>query len=98
MKKYYLQIYRHTLSLNEDDTWVDVNTLEIHPDIMIRLAEWGIVELRRGHIPARQVGRVRKLMRLRRSLGVNLPGAAVILDLLERVEILQEEIERLKRR
>jgi len=98
VKKYYLQIYRHTLSLNDDDTWVDVRTLEIHPDVAYKLAELGIIEISSGHIPAAQVQRIRKLMRLRRGLGVNVPGAAIILDLLDKIELLQEEIERLKRR
>lgn len=98
MKKYYLQIYRHTLSPAEDDSLVDVQSLGIHPGIARHLAELGIVELHRGHIPARQAARVRKLLRLRRGLGVNLPGAAVILDLLERIEHLEDELERLRRR
>ncbi len=37
-------------------------------------------------------------MRLRRTLGVNLPGAAIILDLLERIEMLQDEVNKLKGR
>ncbi len=98
MKKYYLQMYRHTLSLGDEDSWVHVNSLEIHPDMAEKLAELGIVELHDDQIPTRQIGRVRKLMRLRRNLGVNLPGAAIILDLLERVEMLQDEIETLRRR
>jgi len=98
VKKYYLQIYRHTLPLGEEDGWIDVNTLEIHPELAERLSELGIIEVRQGYIRARQVRRVQKLMRLRRSLGVNLPGAAIILDLLERLETLEDEIEKLKRR
>ncbi|TLN27708.1 hypothetical protein FDZ74_01195, partial [bacterium] len=80
MQKYYLQIYRHSLFPGEEETWVDIKTLEIHPEVAGRLAELGIVEIRRGQVPALQVSRVRKLMRLRRNLGVNLVGAAIILD------------------
>lgn len=98
MKRYYLQIYRHSLSIDDRDVWIDINTLEVHPDLTEQLANLGIVEIRNGHINARQVARIQKLMRLRRNLGVNLPGAAIILDLLERIEEMQEEIERLKRR
>ncbi|MFZ5639309.1 MAG: chaperone modulator CbpM [Bacillota bacterium] len=97
MEKFYLQIYRHTLSPGEEETWVDIKTLEIHPEVAGRLAELGIVEISRGQVPARQVSRLRKLMRLRRNLGVNLAGAAIILDLLERVELLEDEVERLKK-
>ena len=98
MKKLYLQLYRHTLSVGDGDPWVHVSNLEVHPDIAEALAELGIVEIRRGYIPASHVGRMQKVLRLRRNLGVNLAGATIILDLLERIEVLQEEIERLKRR
>ncbi len=98
MRKFYLQVYRHTLGGGEEEAWVDAGSLGIHPETILRLADLGIVEVRLGQIPASQARRVQKLMRLRRSLGVNLPGAAIILDLLDRVERLQDEIERLKRR
>lgn len=98
MKKYYLQVYRHTLSTGEDETWININKLELHPDILQQIAELGIVDLRNGLIPARQIKRIQKLMRLRRDLGINFPGVAVILDLLERVEALEDELDRLKRR
>jgi len=98
MRKYYIQIYRHTLPYNDDDTWVDINSLEIHPEIVVQMADLGIVELCQGHIPARHVIKLQKLMRIRRNLGVNLPGSAIILDLLEKVEELQAEIIRLRRR
>lgn len=98
MDKFYIRIFRHTLSVDEEDTWIDIAELDIHPEIMYKLAELGIVEVRRGQIPACQVMRAHKILRLRRDLGVNLPGAAIILDLLEQVEELRDEIERLKRR
>jgi len=37
-------------------------------------------------------------MRLRRDLGVNLAGVAVILEMRERIENLQRELELLRRR
>jgi MerR family transcriptional regulator/heat shock protein HspR len=97
-KKYYIQIYRHTLPIAGESEWVDLNSLEIHPDFARMLEEWGIVEIRGSHVHVRQVARLQKLLRLRRKLGVNLPGAAIIVDLLERIETLQDEIDRLKRR
>jgi hypothetical protein len=36
--------------------------------------------------------------RLRRDLGANLPGIAVILDLLDRLSALQHEVEQWRRR
>lgn len=98
MKKFYLQIYRHTPSVDGEDNWVDAVSLGIHPDMAQLLADLGIVESRLGYVPANQVRRVQKFLRLRRSLGVNLPGAVIIIDLLERIEKMQDEIDRLKRR
>lgn len=98
MKKYFIQIYSHTPSVDDDDNWVDVTSLGIHPDIAGYLGELGLVDFYRGHVPARQVRRLQKLQRLRNNLGVNLPGAAIIMDLLDKMEELQEELERLKRR
>jgi len=98
LNKFYMEIYRHSLPENEEDVWVNINSLDVHPDMIHALADLGIVEVRRGYMPARHVYRVGKLLRLRSGLGINLPGAAVILELLERVEMLEEEIARLKRR
>jgi MerR family transcriptional regulator/heat shock protein HspR len=98
VKKLYLQVFRHTLSRENEEAWVNIESLGVHPEIVVRLAELGIVEVYRGHMPAHHVRRLQKAMRLRSSLGVNLPGTAVILDLLDRMEMLQDEIERLKRR
>jgi chaperone modulatory protein CbpM len=73
---------------------------EIHPDVVLRYVEVGLLE------PKQSPGgtaftygamlRVRTILRLRRELGVNLNGAAVILDLTERVRRLQREIDDLR--
>lgn len=97
MNKYYLQIYHHTLGTGREE-WVHLSELDLHPDLVYRLAELGVVEIRQDLIPARQVVRLQKMLRLRGSMGVNLPGAAIILELLERIENLQDEIDRLKKR
>lgn len=97
MTKFYLRFYCHTPSAEEDD-WVDVADLGVHPDLAQRLGELGIIDYRRGFVPVRQAARLRRVMRLRRNLGVNLPGAAIIVDLLERIEELQDELGRLKGR
>lgn len=96
MGRYYLQIYHHDLSTNNDDTWVDLSSLEIHPEMAGILAEFGILEIKNGRIKVKQAARLSKLQRLRGNLGVNLSGAAIILDLLERIEAMQEEIDRLR--
>ncbi len=71
--------------------------LEFHPEMIRTLSELGIIEISDDCITPEQLKRIYKLLRLKNCLGVNLPGAAIILDLLDRIEELQEEIERLKR-
>ncbi len=97
VKKYYLQVYHHSLSIGPEGEWLDLKSLQIHPEIAERLAELGIVEIRENQIQACQASRVQKLMRLRYSLDVNLHAAAIIMDLMERIELLQDEIEHLTR-
>lgn len=97
MQQFYLQLYRHTLSANDEDAWVELSSLGLHPDMMQQLVEFGVVEVRQGRMPVQHARRLQRLVRLRQNLGVNLPGAAVILDLLERIEHLEDEIEKLKR-
>jgi DNA-binding transcriptional MerR regulator len=42
--------------------------------------------------------RVAKLVRLQRDLGVNLEGAAVIIELLDRIDMLEHRLRHLERR
>lgn len=95
MTKFYLRLYCHTPSADEE-AWVDVTVLGVHPDLAQRLAELGIIDYHRGCVPVHQAARLRRVLRLREYLGVNLPGAAIIVDLLERIEELQDELRQLK--
>lgn len=88
-----MRIYYHSW----EDDWIAVERLEIHPEMLELLQQAGIIEIKGGHIGRDHLKRVYKLMRLRNCLGVNLPGAAVILDLLDQIDELQNEVERLKR-
>ena len=98
MTKFEVQVYYHTPAGTEDETLVEVESLGLHPDTAQQLADLGIIEMHQEHIPSSQVSRLQKLLRLRTNLGVNLPGAVIIFNLLEQVERLQEEVEQLKRR
>ena len=71
--------------------------LDLHPELLRMLEELGIVEIREETIRPRQLQRVYRMLRLRQTMGVNLPGAAIILDLLERIEALQADVDRLKK-
>ena len=56
---------------------------------LLRLVRLGVIEPRgagEGAFLAEEVRRLKRMMRLHRDLGVNFTGAAIIVDLLERLE------------
>ncbi len=75
----------------------------VHPAHIEYFVEYGLLE------PTARIGtqwffdtaclaRLRMIERLRGDLGANLPGIAVILDLLDRLTTLQREVEQWRRR
>lgn len=75
----------------------------VHPALIQHFVEYGLIE------PTARAGtqllfdpacitRLRLIERLRRDLGANLAGIAVILDLLDRLHTLQYEVEQWRRR
>jgi len=71
--------------------------------LVARLAEQGLIEtqtsetgelLLRGNV----ILRLRRMQRLRRDLGVNFAGAAIILDLVERIQQINSELVEMHRR
>ena len=76
---------------------VCIGTLELHPVQIERFQALGMIELEGDRISMEDLRRIRKALRLRRSLGVNLRGAAVILELLERIESLEDELRTLQK-
>jgi len=81
--------------LNQD--WVVIDELPYQKLIIERLAALGVIEIKDKMIPVDQIERVAKILRLRQSLGVNLSGAIIICDLLDRLDEMDKEIERQKR-
>ena len=75
-----------------------LSNLEFNPDLLKTLAEMGIVSLNQEYISSDELRRLKRLLRLKGLLGVNLTGAAIILDLLDRIEELEAEVQSLKRR
>lgn len=73
----------------------------LHPDLVKRFMALGLIEpdtqrpepLFRGEA----VLRIERIVRLRRDMGVNLASAGIILDLLDQIEELKKELERLRR-
>ena len=74
-------------------------TVGTRRSLVVRLAQQGLIETVAGEseaneprVPRRVVIQLRRMQRLRRDLGVNFAGAAVILDLVGRIEQLNREL------
>ncbi len=70
--------------------------------LVLRLAQHGLIDTVAGNsdeplVPRRVVVQLRRMQRLRRDLGVNFAGAAVILDLVGRIEQLNRELTEIQR-
>ncbi len=89
-----IRIHCHS-DLNESLTTIN---LEIHPDLLDLYRDLGIIEIEKGSINYEDLRRLQKMIRLRENLGVNTIGASIIVDLLDKIEILQDEIDSLRRR
>ena len=64
-----------------------------------RLVQLGVVEPEReapDRFSSATAVRLRRMLRLHADLGVNFPGAAIIVDLMERLERLDAELSRLR--
>ena len=73
----------------------------IHPAQLRQLVDFGLIQaLRRQDavllFDASTVPRIRMIHRLRRDLGINLEGVAVVLELLDKLRALQRENELLR--
>ncbi len=74
-------------------------SLQYHPDILSVYAELGIIELdEKNSINREDLRRLEKILRLKRNCGANTVGAAIIVDLLEKIEIMQDEIDILRKK
>lgn len=71
--------------------------------LVSRLARQGLIEAVESEtdeplLPRRVIMRIRRMQRLRRDLGVNFTGAAIILDLVGRIEQLNLELSAARKR
>ncbi len=85
------------IDYSEMDERVSIYRLDLHPDLIETFAELGIVQIKDGYINLAELRRIYKILRLRRGLGVNMMGASVIVELMERLEEMDEEIKRLRK-
>lgn len=82
---------------------VVASTVGAKRTLVARLAKQGLIETVDSGtdeplLPRRAVVQLRRMQRLRRDLGVNFAGAAVILDLVGRIEQLNRELAEMHRR
>src|ERR1700704_6055790 len=82
---------------------VVAETVGARRSLVIRLARQGLLETLESTadeplLPRRAVVQLRRMQRLRRDLGVNFSGAAIILDLVGRIERLNVELLEMHRR
>ena len=73
-----------------------------HPQTLRTYERMGLIEPRRSDNNVRlysdkDIELLRQIQRLTQDMGVNLAGVEIVLKLLERIENLQEELERLRR-
>lgn len=77
-------------------------TVGARRSLVVRLAKAGLIETVDNEtdeplLPRRAVVQLRRMQRLRRDLGVNFTGAAIILDLVGRIEELNRELSEMHR-
>jgi chaperone modulatory protein CbpM len=82
---------------------VVAETVGAKRSLIVRLAQQGLIEtLESGAdeplLPRRAVVQLRRMQRLRRDLRVNFTGAAIILDLVGRIEELNRKLAESRRR
>ncbi|HXZ44972.1 MAG TPA: chaperone modulator CbpM [archaeon] len=70
----------------------------LHPAALEPYIRVGVVscDASSGRFPMTTATRLRKAIRLRRDLGVNLAAVGIVLDLLDRLEVMGLEVERLR--
>lgn len=83
----------------EEPLTLDVvaETVGAKRSLVVRLVQQGLIETvdrdaDEPLVPRRVVVQLRRMQRLRRDLGVNFAGAAIILDLVGRIEQLNREL------
>ena len=83
---------RATLSLHDVAT-----RCGLHPELVERFVALGIIEPvddQDDHFTPDATLRIQRLLRLRRDLGINYNAAALILELLERIDDLEARLQR----
>ncbi|MFE8070202.1 chaperone modulator CbpM [Marinobacteraceae bacterium S3BR75-40.1] len=76
---------------------------DVHAEYVIELVEYGVLHPR-GHEPrswefaGRDLMRIKKALRLRRDLDINLPGLALSMELLDEIDELRRALRHMEQR
>lgn len=92
MEEYLLNICREDGDEMECEM-ILLSELPYQRQMIRRLSVLGVIDVKDDRLPANQVGRVAKILRLRNTFDLNLSGAAIICNLLNRVEELEKQVE-----
>jgi hypothetical protein len=87
---------QHPLSLEEVAARCD-----LHPLLVERLVALGLIDPVEGEsnqFPPEATMRLQRALRLRRDLGLSYNGAALVLELLDRIEMLERRLDQYERR
>lgn len=99
MKEYRVELFcfQGEVYDKNETNWVPLEQLNFSHEFLKKLQEIGIIETRGEYVRSEHIPRIFKVLRLRKTLGINFTGAAVIMELLDKIDDLQEEIETLKK-
>jgi len=81
---------------------VVAETVGARRSLVARLARQGLLETTESEtdeprLPRRSIVTLRRMQRLRRDLGVNFTGAAIIIDLVGRIDVLNRQVNELRK-
>ncbi|MEC9385272.1 MAG: chaperone modulator CbpM [Pseudomonadota bacterium] len=78
---------------------------DCHAEFVIKLVDYGVIapldevpEVRQWKFDVAALSRLQKALRLQRDLKLNLPGLAISLELLDEVQDMRREVDRLNQR
>lgn len=104
-RNYYLV---HVRTTSGSSPYVSLTELAcrcgVHPDLIDRFVALGLLDYAghpaggEAHFHAEAIGAVRRILRLRNQLGVNYAGIGVILELMSRIDDLEDQIRELENR
>lgn len=95
-----------TVDVNEPQMTLTLHEIcergDCHAEFVLKLVSYGIIapldevaETRQWQFDLAALARLRKAQRLQRDLKINLPGLAMSLDLLDEVQQMRREVDRL---